>query len=128
MRSIYVPFDQIKVVIIGQDPYHGPGQAHGLCFSVKDGIVFPPSLRNIFKEIQADSGMAIPEKRRFNPLGKTRCIFAQCNTNRKSTQRRIASGERLGNIYRRSNKINFGEKETVLFFCFGALMPSEKAK
>lgn len=55
------PFDQIKVVIIGQDPYHGPGQAHGLCFSVKDGIVFPPSLRNIFKEIQGDLGMAIPE-------------------------------------------------------------------
>jgi len=55
------PFDQVKVVIIGQDPYHGPGQAHGLCFSVKDGIVFPPSLRNIFKEIQGDLGMAIPE-------------------------------------------------------------------
>ena len=55
------PFNQVKVVIIGQDPYHGPGQAHGLCFSVKDGIVFPPSLRNIFKEIQGDLGMAIPE-------------------------------------------------------------------
>ena len=45
------PFDKVKVVIIGQDPYHGPGQAHGLCFSVNDGIPFPPSLQNIFKEI-----------------------------------------------------------------------------
>ena len=43
------PFDKVKVVIIGQDPYHGPGQAHGLCFSVNDGIQFPPSLMNIFK-------------------------------------------------------------------------------
>ena len=48
------PFDKVKVVIIGQDPYHGPGQAHGLCFSVNDGVPFPPSLLNIFKEIKND--------------------------------------------------------------------------
>jgi len=54
------PFNQVKVVILGQDPYHGPGQAHGLCFSVNDGVDFPPSLRNIFKEIQADTGASIP--------------------------------------------------------------------
>ena len=55
------PFDRVKVVILGQDPYHGPGQAHGLCFSVNDGVDFPPSLRNIFKEIQADTGAPIPK-------------------------------------------------------------------
>ncbi|MFV0377577.1 MAG: uracil-DNA glycosylase [Mangrovibacterium sp.] len=55
------PFDQLKVVILGQDPYHGPGQAHGLCFSVNDGIDFPPSLRNIFKELNGDVGKAIPD-------------------------------------------------------------------
>ena len=54
------PFHQVKVVIIGQDPYHGPGQAHGLCFSVNDGIPFPPSLVNIFKEIKSDLGKEIP--------------------------------------------------------------------
>lgn len=54
------PFNQVKVVIIGQDPYHEPGQAHGLSFSVNDGVPFPPSLQNIFKEIQADLGMPIP--------------------------------------------------------------------
>ncbi|HOO83175.1 MAG TPA: uracil-DNA glycosylase [Prolixibacteraceae bacterium] len=54
------PFNNIKVVIIGQDPYHGPGQAHGLCFSVKQGVTFPPSLRNIFKEINNDLGIAVP--------------------------------------------------------------------
>lgn len=54
------PFDKVKVVILGQDPYHGPGQAHGLCFSVNDGVEFPPSLRNIFKEIRDDVGAPIP--------------------------------------------------------------------
>lgn len=53
-------FDNVKVVIIGQDPYHGPGQANGLCFSVYDGVRFPPSLMNIFKEIRADLGKPIP--------------------------------------------------------------------
>ena len=53
-------FDQVKVVIIGQDPYHGQGQAHGLCFSVNDGIEHPPSLINIFKEIQNDIGVPYP--------------------------------------------------------------------
>ena len=54
------PFDKVKVVIIGQDPYHGPGQAHGLSLSVCDGVPFPPSLQNIFKEIQQDMGTPIP--------------------------------------------------------------------
>lgn len=55
------PFDQVKVVIIGQDPYHGPGQAHGLCFSVNDGVQLPPSLQNIFKEIASDIGTPVPK-------------------------------------------------------------------
>lgn len=54
------PYNKVKVVIIGQDPYHGPGQAHGLCFSVNDGVPFPPSLQNIFKEIHDDLGTPIP--------------------------------------------------------------------
>ena len=53
-------FDKVKVVIIGQDPYHEPGQAHGLSFSVADGVAFPPSLQNIFNEIQMDTGAPIP--------------------------------------------------------------------
>ncbi len=54
------PFDQVKVVIIGQDPYHEPGQAHGLSFSVMPGVMFPPSLQNIFKEIEQDTGTPVP--------------------------------------------------------------------
>jgi len=57
----HCPFDRVKVVLLGQDPYHEPGQAHGLCFSVREGIPFPPSLINIFKEVQSDLGTPIPK-------------------------------------------------------------------
>ena len=56
----FTPFNDVKVVILGQDPYHGPGQAHGLCFSVSEGIKQPPSLQNIFKEIHSDLAHEIP--------------------------------------------------------------------
>jgi uracil-DNA glycosylase len=55
------PFEEVKVVLLGQDPYHEPGQAHGLCFSVQEGTPFPPSLVNIFKEIESDTGKAMPK-------------------------------------------------------------------
>jgi uracil-DNA glycosylase len=57
----HCPFDKVKVVLLGQDPYHEPGQAHGLCFSVQDGIPFPPSLVNIFKEIESNLGNSMPQ-------------------------------------------------------------------
>lgn len=57
----YTPFDKVKVVILGQDPYHNPGEANGLCFSVNDGVKLPPSLQNIFKELQSDLGYSIPK-------------------------------------------------------------------
>ena len=61
------PFDRVKVVILGQDPYHGPGQAHGLSFSVPAGVRHPPSLQNIFKEVRDDVGAAIPVSGDLNP-------------------------------------------------------------
>ena len=66
----YTPFDQVKVVIIGQDPYHNPGQAHGLCFSVQDGVPPPPSLVNIFKELKADLNLALPQTGNLSPWAK----------------------------------------------------------
>lgn len=57
----HTPFDAVRVVILGQDPYHGPNQAHGLCFSVRPGIPAPPSLQNIFKEIHRDLGLRAPD-------------------------------------------------------------------
>ncbi len=55
------PYEKVRVVILGQDPYHQPGQAHGLCFSVQKGVVPPPSLKNIYKELQAELGFEIPD-------------------------------------------------------------------
>ncbi len=64
------PFYNVKVVIIGQDPYHGPGQAHGLCFSVPDGVQPPPSLVNIYKEQQQDLGIPVPKTGNLEPWAK----------------------------------------------------------
>lgn len=58
---LQTPYDRVKVVIVGQDPYHGPGQAHGLSFSVMPGVTIPPSLKNIYKELQNDLGVAPPK-------------------------------------------------------------------
>ncbi|NNJ55235.1 MAG: uracil-DNA glycosylase [Bacteroidia bacterium] len=64
------PFEEVKVVILGQDPYHGEGEAHGLCFSVTDGTRIPPSLRNIFKELHADIGCEIPSSGNLSKWAK----------------------------------------------------------
>lgn len=64
------PFDKVKVVIIGQDPYHGVGQANGLCFSVSDGIKQPPSLQNIFKELNQDLNIPMPQSGNLEPWAK----------------------------------------------------------
>lgn len=66
----WCPFDQVKVVIIGQDPYHGAGQANGLCFSVNEGITHPPSLKNIFKELEADLSNPYPVSGNLEPWAK----------------------------------------------------------
>lgn len=66
----HTPFDQVRVVIIGQDPYHGPGQAHGLSFSVPDGVKIPPSLVNIFKELQQDVGCSLSGSGNLTPWAK----------------------------------------------------------
>ncbi len=57
----HTPLDQVRVVVLGQDPYHGPGQAHGLCFSVRQGVALPPSLVNIYKELHEDLGVPAPQ-------------------------------------------------------------------
>ncbi len=66
----YTPFDAVKVVILGQDPYHGPGQAHGLCFSVRPGVRVPPSLANIFREIERDLGTVPPDHGCLTPWAR----------------------------------------------------------
>ena len=67
---LYTPLNEVKVVIVGQDPYHGFGQAHGLCFSVLEGVKTPPSLKNIFKELHEDVGIEIPSHGCLTPWAK----------------------------------------------------------
>lgn len=67
---LQTPYEKVKVVLMGQDPYHGPNQAEGLCFSVPSGIPFPPSLKNIFKELQDDLGLPIPQSGSLLPWAK----------------------------------------------------------
>ena len=86
------PVDRTKVVILGQDPYHGPGQAHGLSFSVPEGIAQPPSLQNIFKEIENDLGIPVPASGNLE---------------------RWASEQRLGNLYRCSHSAIGGCEGTL---------------
>ena len=90
------PFDKVKVVIIGQDPYHGPGQAHGLCFSVNDGVPFPPSLVNIFKEIKDDLGIEAPATGNLTRWAEQGVLLL----NATLTVRRLAPTPGMGRIYR----------------------------
>ena len=87
------PLPAVKVVIIGQDPYHGQGQAHGLSFSVPDGIPQPPSLVNIIKEIESDLKIQCSKSGNLEK-------WAECNINCPQWPSRFAPGQRLGNFYR----------------------------
>ncbi len=71
------PYEQVRVLVLGQDPYHGPGQAHGLAFSVQPGVPSPPSLVNIFKELQSDLGLAPPGQRLAGAVGAAGGAAAQ---------------------------------------------------
>ncbi|WP_411821764.1 uracil-DNA glycosylase [Leptospira sp. 'Mane'] len=82
----HCPFDKVKVVILGQDPYHGPGQANGLCFSVQSGITFPPSLQNIFKEIQTDLGKPIPKDGDLSRWAKQGVLLLNASLTVKANQ------------------------------------------
>lgn len=114
------PFDRLKVVILGQDPYHGPGQAHGLCFSVNDGIEFPPSLRNIFKEQNQDVGKPIPSGGNLTPWARQGVLLL----NATLTVRAHQPGSHQGKGWELFtdaviHKIN-EQKEHVVFILWGS--------
>lgn len=88
------PYEDVKVVIIGQDPYHGEGQAHGLCFSVKPGIKIPPSLRNIYKELNTDLGITPPKHGYLIPWAKQGVLML--NTSWSVTEGKAGSHKKFG--------------------------------
>ncbi len=114
------PFDEVKVVIIGQDPYHGPGQAHGLCFSVNDGVKFPPSLVNIFKELKEDLGVEMPASGNLERWADQGVLLL----NATLTVRARSAGSHQGKGWEEFTdaviqKVN-DEKEGVVFILWGA--------
>ena len=88
------PLDKVKVVIIGQDPYHGAGQANGLCFSVSEGIPQPPSLQNIFKEINSDLGFPIPKSGNLEPWAKQGVLLLNATLTVRANQ--AGSHQKMG--------------------------------
>lgn len=121
------PFDDVKAVIIGQDPYHEVGQAHGLCFSVNDGVPFPPSLRNIFIEIQRETGTPIPASGSLERWAHQGVLLLNATLTVRAGQ--AGSHQRHGwEIFtdRVIKKIS-DEKTGVVFLLWGAYARSKKS-
>jgi uracil-DNA glycosylase len=113
------PFDQLKVVILGQDPYHGPGQAHGLCFSVNDGIPFPPSLRNIFKELKSDVGKEIPTSGNLIDWAKQGVLLINATLTVRANQAGSHQGKGWEQFTDAVINIINEQKENVVFILWG---------
>ena len=100
----FTPLEQVKVVILGQDPYHEPGQAHGLCFSVKPEVSIPPSLVNIYKELEDDLGCYIPNNGYLEKMGTAGCFNAEHGADCTCASGKFPQGNRLGTVYRCSDQ------------------------
>jgi len=115
----FTPFNEVKVVILGQDPYHGFGQANGLSFSVSDGIRKPPSLQNIFKELHADLGYPIPENGNLEPWAKQGVLLL----NATLSVREAVAGSHQGKGWERFTdsviKTLSDKKEGLIFLLWG---------
>ena len=124
----FCPFDDVKVVIIGQDPYHGYGQANGLCFSVNDGVPFPPSLINIFKEIELDVNIPFPKSGNLERWAKQGILLL----NATLTVRESEAGSHQNRGWESFTdaviqKIS-DEKENVVFLLWGGFAKKKGAK
>lgn len=113
------PFENVKVVILGQDPYHGPGQAHGLCFSVSNGVPPPPSLVNIFKELQTDVGVAIPDHGNLTKWAEQGVLLLNASLTVRAAEpmshSQIGWAEFTDNVIKKISE----EKENVVFILWG---------
>lgn len=113
-------FDQVKVVIIGQDPYHGPGQANGLCFSVRDGVRVPPSLVNIFKEIKQDLGKEIPASGNLERWAQQGVLLLNATLTVRGSTPGSHQNKGWESFTDAVIKKISGEKENVVFLLWGA--------
>lgn len=123
----FTPFDELKVVLLGQDPYHEPNQAHGLCFSVQEGVKNPPSLENIFKELSDDIGVEKPKSGNLTKWAKEGVLLM--NTSLTVREHYANSHSKCGWSWFTDSviKIISEEKENVVFILWGGNARSKKA-
>lgn len=121
------PFDQVKVVIVGQDPYHEPGQANGLCFSVNDGVDIPPSLVNIYKEIRDDLGRPVPTSGNLERWSRQGVLLLNATLTVRAHQ--VGSHQHKGWEEFTDNVIHHlaTERENLVFILWGP-MPRKKGR
>ncbi len=113
-------FENIRAVIIGQDPYHGPGQAHGLCFSVRDGVAFPPSLINIFKEIELDLGYKRPVSGNLERWARQGVLLLNATLTVRAHQAGSHQKKGWEEFTDAVIRIINNEKQNTVFFLWGA--------
>ena len=121
------PFNNVKVVILGQDPYHGPGQAHGLCFSVNDGIQFPPSLQNIFKEITSDLGIPVPKTGNLTRWAEQGVLLLNATLTVRASQAGSHQGKGWEEFTDSVIKIISEKAENVVFILWGSYAIKKKS-
>ena len=123
----FTPFANLKVVILGQDPYHNVGQAHGLCFSVKDGVKKPPSLENIFKELKSDIGCDLPSSGNLTKWAKEGVLLL--NTSLSVREHQANSHAKCGWAWFTDSviKLMSDQKENVVFILWGGNARSKKS-
>ena len=121
----HTPFDKVKVVILGQDPYHEPGQAHGLCFSVPEGIAVPPSLVNIIKEINSDLGTQIPlTSGNLTGWAEQGVLLLNATLTVRAQQGRISI--EAGNCLQMPQYRRWHSNARALYLCCGGVSPSAR--
>jgi len=122
------PFDEVKVVIIGQDPYHGPGQANGLCFAVGEGVKLPPSLQNIYKEIESDLGVTMPRRGDLEHWAKQGVLLLNATLSVLARQAGSHQGKGWEEFTDSVIQKISDEKENVVFLLWGNYAKQKGAK
>ncbi|SFM11929.1 uracil-DNA glycosylase [Marinobacter zhejiangensis] len=122
------PLDKVSVVILGQDPYHGPGQAHGLCFSVRPDVPPPPSLVNIFKELQSDVGMALPDHGCLQPWAEQGVLLLNSVLTVTQGQAGAHQGKGWETFTDRVIEVINREREGVVFLLWGSYARKKGAR
>jgi len=116
----FTPFHEVRVVILGQDPYHGPGQAHGLCFSVRRGVPPPPSLVNVFRELNEDLGVPVPDHGELTAWARQGVLLLNTALSVRARQAHSHSGKGWEVFTDRVIELLANEREGLVFVLWGS--------